>query len=138
MKMIARHRHDDGPAALGPGEREWVESLAAAYRPAPMTERERTSFERRVLRATDQRSSSRSRTTGALMLCASAAAAIWLALPSSRLDTSEISVQPTEVSRIQNWEYNVLNPRELEPDTNSDHSEMLPAEYAAIESAFLL
>jgi len=141
--------------ALAREELRWIERLDAAYRPEPMSPLERQRFEHRVRRAIGQEdrtrpqplvrgSARRGRTLVAAifasaMLCGGVAL-FWAGLlhsPSSDPAATSQVVTSLSWQAEESWERQVLQPRELDSYADDDLGIPLPADYAAIESAFL-
>ena len=133
MKRAPEKRLD-----LEPDEREFLERLAASFRPAPLAASERAAFDAALADRIDRRRIRR-RWIGLGWLPAAAAAAlvgVWLvagngAAPPTAPETT------SALFPAQAWEEEVLLlDASFESDAETD-LQVLPEEYLAIESAML-
>jgi len=119
----------------GGSEEEFVERLAAAYAPAPMTAGERAAFDTSI-RARLERRTRRPMLVPAIG-AAAAAGLVWLVLS---LTTGPISLPGEEGSTAMvasSWEDELFLSNDLSASEDREESEALPDDYLAIASVFL-
>jgi len=123
---------------LAPEEREFVERLAASFRPAPLAARSRAAFDAALAERIARRRVRR-RWIGLGGLPAAAAAAlagVWLVLGDAPAPRTEPETR-SALFPAQAWEEEVLLlDASSEPEADAD-LQVLPEEYLAIASAML-
>ncbi len=131
---------DDDRPVLAREDAELVKRVAEIYAPPSLTASERRDFQGRVLAragATPARPGLRLLVPIATIAAAAAMAMLWMGRPHPN-DSAPISeTESTQVSRIAIWEYELINPPELDDTRPQEEVEMLPDEYVAIASLLL-
>jgi len=125
----------DERARLEGAEGDFVERLAAAYAPPPMTGAERAAFDEGV-RARLERPRLR-RPLAAAIAAAAAATLLWLAISDSIGPSHLPGEEEVEAVVASSWEDELFLGSDLSASEDRDESEALPRDYLAIAGAFL-
>jgi hypothetical protein len=125
----------DERARLEGAEGDFVERLAAAYEPPPMTAGERAAFDEGV-RARLERPRLRRPLVPAIA-AAAAVALLWLAISDSIGPRGVPGEEEVEAVVASSWEDELFLSSDLSASQDRDESEALPRDYLAIAGAFL-
>ena len=122
-------KRDNERAPLDPEDKDFVDRLAAHYRPPPLTSAKRVAFDE-ALRARIERPQRRGFFVPALATAAMAAL-VWVTF-SPRLEGDESNPGVASV-----WGNELFLSSDVSPLDDRDDSEVLPDDYLAIASLFL-
>jgi hypothetical protein len=125
----------DERVRLDGAEGDFVERLAAAYAPPPMTAGERAAFDEGV-RSRLERPRLRRPLIPAIA-AAAAATLLWFAISDSIGPRGVPGEEEVEAVVASSWEDELFLSSDLDASEDRDESEALPGDYLAIAGAFL-
>lgn len=142
--MKSEHPRDPEIRAASPDGAAWIDTIANAWRPPAPSPGERRVFRERVIEHAT-RSPWRSLavpTRGAALLLAMAVGLLLFMriAPEPDVDANVQAAPIIASGHASGWERDLFDPPELDEWSSgvlADEGDMLPADYAAIESAFL-